>query len=118
MMTNMALNDAALSTGANAIYNEITHLQIHNGTPGAGYTSAVVGTRVAKTGSVDADGDITMSGSWTGLTANQAVTHVSYWTAATGGANRGGAAVGAGDAAANAAGEYSVTAVENGQTIS
>ncbi len=108
----MALNDAALTTGANAIYAEITHLQLHNGAPGAGYTTNAVGTRVARGGSVDADGDITLTGSFTGLPASQPVTHVSYWTAATAGTNRGGAAITTGDLSGNAAGEDSVTVVE------
>lgn len=110
----MAFNDAALSVAAGAVNTAWTHLQIHNGAPGTGYTANVVGTRVAATvNGVDADGDITKVGSWTGLPANQAVTDVSYWSAGSGGINYGGAPLGAGDTSANAAGEFEITVVEN-----
>lgn len=110
----MALNDAALVVGATAIKNAITHIQLHNGAHGAAYTTNAVGTRAGVAGTVDADGDITWSPAFTGLAANQAVTHVSYWTALTAGTNYGGAALGAGDTSANAAGEFSVTITETG----
>ena len=54
---------------------------------------------------------------FTGLTANQAVTHVSYWSASTGGTFYGSAAL-SGDAAANAAGAYTVTSVTETSTAS
>jgi hypothetical protein len=112
----MALSDAALVTGATAIKNAVTHLQLHSAAPGAAGTTAAVGTRVASTGTVDADGDITWANAaFTGLTANQAVTHVSYWTAATAGTFYGSAAL-TGDAAANAAGAYTVTSVTETST--
>lgn len=110
----MALNDAALTVGGTAMMNAIGFLQLHNGAPGAGYTSNVVGSRVAATGSIDADGDFTRAGSWTGLTANQTVTHVSYWSASSGGTNYGGVTNGSGDSGANAAGAFNFTATENG----
>ena len=118
----MALNDAMLTVMANSANTAWTHLQLHNGAPGAGYTTNVVGTRAATTGnSVDADGDITKVGNWTGLTANQPVTHVSYWNQlATGGTNYGGSALNTGgtnDTAANAAGEFQLTVVENGTAV-
>lgn len=112
----MALSDAALTTGATAIKNQITHLQLHSAPPGAAGTTAAVGTRVASTGTVDADGDITWATiAFTGLTANQAVTHVSYWSASTGGIFLGSAAL-SGDASANAAGAYTVTSVTETST--
>lgn len=115
----MALNDAALTTGATAIKNEITHFQLHSTNVGGTWATNAVGTRVATgTGAVDADGDITWGPvNFTGLTANQAVLAVSYWTASTGGSNRGGSAL-AGDLAANAAGEYTVTSVTENSTAS
>lgn len=114
----MALNDAALTTGANAIKNEITHFQLHSSNVGGTWATGAVGTRVAVSGSVDADGDITWTNvAFTGLTASQAVGGVSYWTAGTGGSNRGGAAV-TGDATANAAGEYTLTSVTETSTAS
>jgi hypothetical protein len=111
----VTISDGGLVVMANALNAVWTHLQLHNGAPGAGYTTNVVGTRAATTGNtVDADGDITKAGAFTGLTANQAVTHVSYWSASSGGTNYGGQALGAGDTAANAAGQFNVTVVENG----
>lgn len=109
------LNDAALQTGATAIEAEITHMQLHSSNVGGTWATGAVGARVAVNGSVDADGDITWTNvAFTGLGASQAIGGVSYWTALTGGSNRGGSAV-TGDAAANAAGEYTLTSVtENG----
>lgn len=105
----MALNDAALTTGATAIEAEITHMQAHSSNVGGAWDSAAVGSRVAVSGSVDADGDITWTGvAFTGLSAGQAVAAVSYWTAASGGSNRGGTAL-TGDTAANSSGEFTVS---------
>lgn len=114
----MALNDAALTTGATAIKNEITHFQLHSSNVGGTWATGAVGSRVAVSGSVDSDGDITWTNvAFTGLTASQAVGGVSYWTASTGGSNRGGAAL-TGDTTANAAGEYTVTSVTETSTAS
>lgn len=114
----MALSDAALTTGATAIKNQITHFQLHSASPGGAGTTAAVGTRVANTGTVDADGDITWSTiAFTGLTANQGVTHVSYWSAITGGTFLGSSAL-TGDASANAAGAYTVTSIVETSTAS
>jgi hypothetical protein len=113
----MALNDAALVLAANAVDAAITHFQLHSSAPGAAGTTGALGTRVAVNGTVDGDGDITWSNTaFTGLTANQAVSHVSYWNGAgtgspaTGGTYYGSAAL-TGDATANSAGEYTVTTV-------
>lgn len=112
------LNDAALVTGATAIKNEITHLQLHSTNVGGTWATGAVGSRVASSGAVDADGDITWSNvAFAGLTANQAIGGVSYWTASSGGSNRGGAAV-TGDATANSAGEYTLTTVTETSTAS
>lgn len=105
------LNDPALTVGATAIKNVITHFQLHSATPSAGNTTNTVGSRVASTGSVDADGDITWTGiNFTGLTANQTIAGVSYWSASTAGTTYGYAAL-TGDLAANAAGEYTVSSI-------
>lgn len=114
----MALSDAALVVGATAIKNAITHLQLHSAAPGGSGTTGAVGSRVASTGTVDADGDITWSNiSFTGLTANQTVAYVSYWSASTGGTFHGSGAL-SGDTSANAAGEYTVTSVTETSTAS
>jgi hypothetical protein len=114
----VTLNDAALTTGATAIKNEITHFQLHSTNVGGAWATGAVGSRVATTGTVDADGDITWANvAFTGLTANQAVGGVSYWTASSGGSNRGGTAL-TGDATANSAGEYTVATVTETSTAS
>ena len=112
------LNDAALLTGATAIKNEITHMQLHSTNVGGSWGTNAVGSRVAVTGTVDADGDISWSNiAFTGLNANQPIGGVSYWTASSGGSNRGGSAT-SGDATANSAGEYTVTSVTETSTSS
>lgn len=116
----MALSDANLVTAATASKGAITHMQLHNGAPGGAGTANVVGTRTATStatpasGSVDADGDITWVGmSWSGLAANQAITHITYWNASSAGVLQGTTAVASGDTAANAAGVYTADVTEN-----
>jgi hypothetical protein len=71
---------------------------------------------VASTGTVDADGDITWSTvAFTGLPASSSVTHVSYWSASTGGTNYGGSAL-TGDLAANASGAYTASSITETST--
>lgn len=104
------LNDAALVLAANAVDTAITHMQLHSGAPGAAGTANVTtALRVAVNGTVDADGDITWSNvAFTGVVANGAATHISLWSAATGGTCYGTGALSGGDATANAAGEFTV----------
>lgn len=103
----MAFNDAALVLAANAIDGAITHMQLHS--TGTNPAANAVGSRVGVNGTVDADGDITWTSvAFTGLTANQPVSYVSYWSASSSGTNYGGF-VPSGDATANSAGEYTIT---------
>lgn len=112
----MALNDPALVIAATAVRNVITHLQLHSANPGAAGTTGQVGARVASTGSIDADGDITWSNvAFTGLTANQSVTHVSYWSASTGGTFYGASLI-TGDTSANVAGQFTITSATETST--
>lgn len=110
----MALNDAALVLAANAVDGAITHMQLHSS--GTNPAANAVGSRVAVSGTVDADGDISWTNvAFTGLAANQAVASVSYWSASTGGTAYGISAL-TGDATANSAGEYTVTSVTETST--
>lgn len=110
------LNDAATVVGSTAVKNVITHMQLHSTNVGGAWGTGAVGSRVAVTGSVDADGDITWGPvAFTGLSANQAVGGISYWSASSGGTNYGGSAT-TGDATANSAGEYTVTLVSENTT--
>lgn len=105
----MTLNDAALTVGATAMKNAITHLQLHSS--GTNPAANAVGARVAASGSVDGDGDITWTGvAFTGLTPGQAVASVSYWTAGSGGTNYGIQTL-TGDTTANSAGEFTITSL-------
>lgn len=108
----MALNSPALVVGATAIKNAILYMQLHSAAPGAAGTTAAVGSRVAATGTVNGStGAITWSNvAFTGLAANQAVSYVSYWSAATAGTYYGNDLL-TGDATANSAGEYTVTSI-------
>lgn len=112
----MALNDAALVVGATAIKNAITHLQLHSS--GTNPAANAVGSRVASVGVVDADGDIVWSNlAFTGLSANQPVASISYWSASSGGTAYGITAFGGGsDATANAAGEFTAVSVTETST--
>lgn len=107
----MTLNSAAYATGANAIANEITHVQLHSAAPGADYTANATGPRFPVSRAVDAAGKITLTITGTGLPADGPVTHASYWTSLTGTGNRGGTAL-TGAQAANAAGQYNATLTE------
>jgi hypothetical protein len=109
----MPLTAAALVTGSNAINAAITHMQLHSGAPGTAGTTAVIGTRTATTGTVDANGRITYTNvPFGGLAANQGVGYVTFWTGVTGGTFYGSAAITApSDVSANAAGDYTVTTV-------
>lgn len=114
----MALNDAALVLAANAVEGAIAYFQAHSGARGAAGTDNQIGSRVAVTGSVDADGDITWSNvAFTGLPANSPVPEVSYWSALTGGTYYGGTGSLTGDANANAAGEITVSITETGSAL-
>ena len=110
----MALNDAALVLGANAIDAAITHMQAHSADPGADGVGFEIGSRTAVNGTVDADADITWSVPFTGLGANATFWGVSYWSASSAGTCYGTQARTTGDTAANAAGAYTYTGAENG----
>jgi hypothetical protein len=119
----VTLNAAALVTAATAARAEITHLQAHSAAPGAGYTANPIGARVPATGTVDAAGKITWANvAFTGLPASGPVWGVSYWTAATGGAARGGQPIDttnpANDTTANAAGAITFTTITETPTVS
>lgn len=114
----MALNDAALVLAANAVDTAITHFQLYSGAPGGAGTSNAVGSRVAVNGTVDGDGDISWTNTaFTGLSANQTVAYVGYWSASSGGTYYGASAL-TGDGTANSAGEYTVTSVTETSTAS
>jgi hypothetical protein len=99
---------------ANALRSAITHIQLHSGDPGASGTSNVTtAARQPVTWSAaTADGDFGLASAlnFTGVAASGATTYVSAWSALTAGTWYGNFAL-TGDATANAAGEYTVTAL-------
>jgi hypothetical protein len=112
------LNDAALVLAANAVDTAITHLQLFSAATNATGTTNAVGARQPVNGTVDADGDITWTGvNFTGLTANQAVHSVGYFTAITAGTFYGSTVL-TGDLSANSAGEYTITSLAENLTAS
>jgi hypothetical protein len=111
-------NDAGGVVAGNAIDAAITHMQLHSSNTGPTWATNAVGSRVAVNGSVDADSDITWTNiAFTGLSANQAVGGISYWSASSGGTCYGGSST-SGDATANSAGEYTVTSVTENSSFS
>lgn len=104
----MAFSDAAMQIGANAIRTSITHAQLHSAASANGTTNLQGGRfAVSFSNAATADGDFSLPApvQVTGLAANGAVTHVSLWTASSGGTHLGTFAL-TGDNTANAAGEY------------
>jgi hypothetical protein len=104
----------AVVAGKNAMLDALTadRVQLHSGDPGSSGTSNQLGTKVAATFSAASSGSRALASQvdFTGLTALQSVTWYSVWD------NNGGSPVflgrgeiTAGDVAANAAGEYSLT---------
>lgn len=110
----MPLNNPAMVIAANALRSAITHVQLHSGDPGVAGTSAVTtAARQPVTWSAaTADGDFGLSSAlnFTGVAANGAATWVSAWSAITTGTWYGNFAL-TGDATANSAGEYTLTAL-------
>lgn len=108
----MPLTNAAMVIGANAIRAAATHAQLHSADPGVNGTAnvttagrqAVTWTAASGAGDFDVDGTL----SFTGGAAGGAVTHVTLWSASSGGTHLGTFAV-TGDATFNAAGEYTIT---------
>jgi len=107
----MAFNDAALTTGAQAIANAYPYLSIHTDTSIASSAAESTAPRVAAGWAVDSDGDITCgSKAFSGGAASGPAKRVGYWSAATGGTYGGGALL-SGDQAFNASGEYTITGI-------
>lgn len=110
----MPLNNTAMVVAANALRSAVTHMQLHSGDPGAAGTSNVTtADREAVTWSAaanDGDFDLDSAVNFTGVAASGAATYVSLWSSFTGGTHYGNFQL-TGDQAANAAGEYTVTAL-------
>lgn len=108
----MALNDAILTIGAQAMCDAITHISVHTADPGATGINESAAARQAASWDVAANGDMTLTTdeAFTGGTASGPCTHIGYWSAITGGTYYGSHAL-TGDQTFNAAGEYTLTAI-------
>lgn len=100
----MALNDALLNVGADAMASAVTQLTLHSADPGGTGTNQVGVQPATFTGNT---GDIVLSAAvgFTGLPTSGPITHVGLRGAAD---EWYGAYALTGDQAANAAGEYTV----------
>lgn len=109
----MALNNAAMVIAANALRTAMAKMRLHSGDPGvAGTSNETSATAQAVTWSAaTSDGDFGLSAAvnFTGVAANGACQYVSLWD--TTNATWYGNFQLSGDQTANAAGEYSVTAL-------
>lgn len=109
----MPLFPPALDIGGEAIVAAITHATIHSAAPDATGSNQIAGTTRVPIDLNSTDGNITLASpiSFTGAPPAQTVHSVGFHTAASGGTFLGYATRVTGDAAANASGEFNVTAI-------
>ena len=86
----MALTSARIDISALAAFNgspAITHVQLHTGAPGGSGTSNVAAgiSRASVSVSSDGSGVATVTATFTIPASGGPYTHVSFWTASTGG---------------------------------
>lgn len=105
----MPLNDTLLNVGANAMAASATHISLATANPEPSGANQATSARLAAGWGAASTGDLTLSNkAFTGGAANGAVTHVCFWSAATGGTYYGSQAL-TGDTTFNSAGEYTIT---------
>lgn len=115
----MALTDGTLNLLGTYLTTLMGYASIATADPGTTGTNQSAAARVPVTYSVDADGDITITGNiaFTGGTGSGPALYVCLWSASTGGTFRGSYAL-TGDQTFNAAGEYTVTGITINGTAS
>lgn len=102
----MTLNAAALDASLAGLAQAFPYIALGSS------ASMQVGTRKAANWADTGNGVLSASSlAFTGLSASQPVTHVLLFSAATAGNPGGAIEIKAGDAAANAAGEYTLTSI-------
>lgn len=107
----MALLDTTLDIGMTAIAGACGWIGLASADPGATGANPTSHGRVAAGWATAANGDtVATNKQFTGGAASGAVTHVTFWSAQTGGAYRGSQAL-TGDQSSNAAGQYTVNSV-------
>ena len=108
----MALNDAALNIGADAMGAAMAFAQIHTAQPNVSGSNEATSSRQAITWNAATGGDLisTTSIPFTGGAGSGPATHVGFWSAGSGGTFYGWLAL-TGDQTFNAAGEYTITGI-------
>lgn len=108
----MALNDTILNIGAAAMQAAMTHMSIHTTTPNAAGSNESTAARKAITWVTAANGDMvaTVDLAFTGGASGGPAQFAGFWSALTTGTFYGYYPL-TGDQTFNAAGEYTVTAI-------
>jgi hypothetical protein len=111
----MALNNAAMVVAANALQGVLVAMQLHSGDPGAAGTANTTSAarQAISWGAPTGPGTFGLSASinFTGVAANGAATYISLWSQVAAGGTWYGNFQLTGDQTANAAGQYTVTAL-------
>jgi len=111
----MALNNAAMVVAANALQGVLVGMQLHSGDPGAAGTSNTTsaGRQAISWAAPTGAGSFGLASSvaFSGVAANGACTYISLWSTSTTGGTWYGNFQLSGDQTANAAGQYTVTAL-------
>lgn len=108
----MPINDTLLNIGVTAMQNAATHLSLHSAQPDASGSNETTAARVAAGWGAAATGDFATltNKAFTGGAAGGPVTHVGFWSAASGGTFYGYLAL-TGDQTFNASGNYTITSL-------
>lgn len=108
----MALNDAILNIGANAMAAAMAYGSIHTATPNGSGSNESSAPREAIDWATASGGDLALDApiAFEGGAASGAAHDIGFWSASTGGVFYGYLPL-TGDTTFNAAGEYTVTAV-------
>jgi hypothetical protein len=107
----MPLTTATLNSLATHFAGLATHMGLATADPGAGGANPSAAGRLASGWGSASGGVVTATNkAFTGGAASGPVTHVTYWTASTGGTFVGSRAI-TGDTSFNAAGEFTLTSV-------
>jgi|SRR5690625_1715888 len=101
----MALRVEVLNTGAVAMAGELGFMQLHSGDPGTSGANECTSARRPVVATVDGATIQVPAVQFDDLTPDEPVTHIGFWSAATGGTFLGGFPL-TGDTAANGVGQY------------
>lgn len=108
----MAINDALLTIGAQAMADAAVYAAIHTAEPNGSGSNQSSAARVLIDWATAASGDVALDTDleFTGGASSGAATHIGFWSASSSGTFYGWLPL-SGDQTFNAAGEYTVTAI-------